>query len=150
MEYPHSATSCGGHGITTNIIQMRRKVIVVNAVLVALLFGLISFNKNVLRPRLAHMPFAGAILGCLPNFLAAFFISLAPVYPILTRKPKHGRIGVYAVSIFVFAVLAMEEVIPIWGASNQYDPLDILASGIGSMLAVLVLELIVWTRKRAG
>ena len=143
-----AAERCGAYGIVTTIIQMKRKIIAVNALLFALLFGMISFNKEFLRPRLRHLPVAGALVGCLPNFLAAFFISLAPVYAVITRKPKHGRILVYSVSIVVFAVLAMEEVVPVWGASKQYDPFDILASGIGSLLAVLGFELAVWMRKR--
>jgi hypothetical protein len=87
-------------------------------------------------------------VGCLPNFLAAFLISLAPVYPVITRRPKHGRIGVYSFSIVVFAVLTIEEFMPLWGASTHYDSLDILASGAGSLLAVLAFELAVWIRKR--
>ena len=132
----------------TTIIQMRRKIIAVNAALVALLFGLVSFNKEILRPRLRHVPVAGVLVGCLPNFLAAFFIGLAPVYPVITRKPKHGRALVYSFSIVVFGVLTLEEFVPLWGASKIYDPFDILASGIGSVLAVIVFELVVWMKRR--
>lgn len=47
----------------------------------------------------------------------------------------------YASSTLVFLILALEEIIPLWGASIQYDIFDILASAIGSTLAILVLEL---------
>ncbi len=34
-----------------------------------------------------------------------------------------------------------------WGASTQYDLFDILASGIGSILAIMTFELITIRRK---
>ena len=126
---------------------MKRKIIAVNAALFALLFGLVAFNKEILRPHLRDLPVAGALVGCLPNFLAAFLISLAPVYPVFARKPKHGRVIVYSFAIFVFAVLTVEEIAPAWGASTHYDPLDIVASGTGSLLAVVVFELIAWKKR---
>ncbi|MCW8984735.1 MAG: hypothetical protein OQK55_05305 [Thermoanaerobaculales bacterium] len=127
---------------------MKRKIIVFNSVLFVLLFGLISFNKEYLRPSMAHLPFAGVLVGSLPNFLAAFVISLASVYAVLTRGPKHGRLIVYAVSILVCAGLTVEELMPFWGASTYFDPFDILASGIGSFLAMLGYELAVRRRRK--
>jgi hypothetical protein len=37
--------------------------------------------------------------------------------------------------------LAIEELIPMWGASTHYDALDILASGLGSTLSIITYEL---------
>ena len=36
---------------------------------------------------------------------------------------------------------------PMWGASTQYDLFDIIASGIGSLLAIAIFELIALKRK---
>jgi hypothetical protein len=126
---------------------MKRKIIIFNAVLFAFLFGLISLNKKFIRPSFRNTPFVGALAGCFPNFLAALIISLAPMFAVLTRKPKHGRLIVYLVSVFVFAGLTLEELVPMWGASTHYDPLDILASGIGSLLAIVTFELVTLRRK---
>jgi hypothetical protein len=123
------------------------KIITINLGLFALLFGLVTLNKEFLRPLLRHKPFAGVLTGSFPNFIAAFIIGLAPLNAVLIRAPKHGRLIVYICSLLVFAGLTIEELVPLWGASSQYDPFDILANGIGSGLAVLTYELIVYRRK---
>ena len=93
------------------------------------------------------MPLVRFLTGCFPNFIAAFIISLCFMNGIVTRKPKHERLIVYLSSIIVFVILAVEEFKPMWGASTQYDLFDIIASGIGSLLAIAIFEIIASRRK---
>lgn len=123
------------------------RVIVLNLLLFAALFGLVTLNKALLKPNLLHIPAANVLTGCFPNFIAAYLISLAFVNGILVRKPKRGRLIVYASSFVVFTILAIEELKPMWGASAYYDPFDILASGLGSLLAVSTFEIIALSQK---
>jgi len=127
--------------IKTNRKNMLR-IIGINLVLFALLYGLISLNKEFLRPEFNHIPFISILTGSFPNFIAAYIISLAFVNAVLIRKPQQGRLIVYVGSVLVFAILAIEEINPIWGASTYYDPLDILASGLGSILSIITFKLI--------
>lgn len=120
----------------------RKKVIVINSLLIAILFGLVSLNKELIRPELTNIPYANTLTGCFPNFIAAYLISLAFVNAVLIRKPKFGRLIVFASSFIVFFILTIEELKPMWGASTHYDIYDILASGLGSLLAILTFELI--------
>ena len=117
------------------------KIIGTNLVLFALLYGLVSLNKGILRPEFSHISFISILTGSFPNFIAAYMISLAFVNAVLIRKPKNDRIVVYISSVLVFTILAIEEINPIWGASTYYDPLDILASGLGSILSIITFEL---------
>ena len=120
----------------------RKKVIAVNAFLFAALFGLVSLNKEILRPAFATSDLLKILTGCFPNFIAAYLISLASVSAVLIRKFKHGRLLVYAFSIVVFIILMIEEFKPMWGASTYYDTYDIIASGVGSILAIITYELL--------
>ena len=117
------------------------KIIGTNLVLFALLYGLVSLNKGILRPEFSHISFISILTGSFPNFIAAYIISLAFVNAVLIRKPKNGRIVVYVSSVLVFTILAIEEINPIWGASTYYDPFDILASGLGSISSIITFEL---------
>ena len=117
------------------------KIIGTNLVLFALLYGLVSLNKGILRPEFSHISFISILTGSFPNFIAAYIISLAFVNAVLIRKPKNGRIVVYVSSVLVFTILAIEEINPIWGASTYYDPIDILASGLGSISSIITFEL---------
>ena len=128
-------------------IQGKKRILTFNAVLFAILFLSITFNKETLRPLYGHTAFIGTITGCFPNFMAAFIISLCFVNGIVTKKPKHERLIVYISSILVFIILAVEELMPMWGASTHYDLFDIIASGIGSLLAITIFELIISRRK---
>ena len=56
---------------------MRKKIIAFNAILFALLFGLVSLNKKVLRPSFRDMPFLETLTGEVP----AHFVN-APVLPV--------------------------------------------------------------------
>ncbi|NQU29177.1 MAG: hypothetical protein HQ525_00765 [Anaerolineae bacterium] len=117
------------------------KIIGINLVLFALLYGLVSLNKEILRPEFSHTSFASILTGSFPNFIAAYIISLAFVNAVLIRKPQYGRLIVYVGSVLVFAILAIEEINPMWGASTYYDSFDILASGLGSILSIITFEL---------
>jgi hypothetical protein len=121
------------------------RLIATNLLLFAVLFLLVTFNKEYLRPAFGLTPVVGILTGSLPNFLAAFLISLAAVNGVIARKPERGRIIVYVGASLVFLVLTVEELHPMWGASTHYDLYDILASGVGSLMAILVFELL--TRK---
>lgn len=123
------------------------KIIAINIFLFALLFGLVSLNKEILRPIFSHLTFVGILTGSFPNFIAAYIISLAFVNAVLTRKSKYGRHIVYINSLLVFVILTIEELKPMWGASTHYDSFDILASGLGSLLSIMTFELIVLKRK---
>ena len=117
------------------------KIIGINLVLFALLYGLVSLNKGILRPEFSHSSFISILTGSFPNFIAAYITSLAFVNAVLTRKPQNGRLVVNVSSVLVFTILAIEEINPIWGASTYYDPLDILASGLGSISSIITFEL---------
>lgn len=123
-------------------INNRKKVIAVNALLFAALFGLISLNKEILRPALNNSSLLKILTGCFPNFIAAYFISLAFVSAVLIRKFKHGRLIVYSSSIAVFVILTIEELKPMWGASTHYDTFDIIASAVGSIITIITYELL--------
>jgi hypothetical protein len=125
----------------------KRKLLATNILLFVVLFVLVKFNKEYLRPALWDVPVLGALAGCLPNFLAAFLISLTAVNGVLVRGPQRSRLFVYAGASLVFLVLTVEELRPMWGASTHYDTCDIVASAVGSAAAILVYELIVRRRK---
>ena len=129
-------------------LKGKKRILVINAILFAILFLSISFNKEILRPLYRHIPFVGVLTGCFPNFIAAFIISLCLVNAVLIRKPKRDRLIVYLSSIIIFLIMAVEEIMPLWGVSKHYDLFDIIASGIGSFLAIIIFELIVSKRKK--
>ena len=129
-------------------MNSRKKVIAINAILLAALFGLVSLNKEILRPALNNSGLMKTLVGCFPNFIAAYLISLASVSAVLIRKFKPGRLFVYAFSIAVFVILMIEELKPMWGASTYYDIFDIIASGVGSALAIITYELLVLIKMR--
>jgi hypothetical protein len=128
--------------------KSRKKVIAINALLFAALFGLVSLNKEFLRPALSNSHLLNILTGCFPNFIAAYLISLAPVAAVLVRKFNRGRLIVYLCSIAVFIILMVEELKPMWGASTYYDSFDIIASGAGSLLAIISFELLCFFKKR--
>jgi NhaP-type Na+/H+ and K+/H+ antiporter len=130
------------------IINNIKKVIAINAILFAALFGLVSLNKEILRPALNNSSLMKILTGCFPNFIAAYIISLAFVSAVLIRKFKHGRLVVYTGSLAVFAILTIEELKPMWGASTYYDVFDIIASGVGSTLAIFTYELLILLKMR--
>jgi len=42
----------------------------------------------------------------------------------------------------------IEELTPMWGASTHYDSFDIIASGIGSLIAIITFELLHFFSKK--
>lgn len=122
--------------------RSKLKLIGTNCLLFVILYGSVTFNKQVLRPAYGHIPVLKAVLGCLPNFLAGALLSLSIVNSLRVRKPRHGRLLAYTGSLLIFAILTLEELKPMWGASTYYDPLDILASALGTLAGILVYEII--------
>jgi len=125
-----------------------KKVVVINAILFAALFGLISLNKEFLRHTLNNTGFQKVLTDCFPNFIAAYFISLLSVSIVLIRKIKHGRLIVYVCALVVFLILMIEEIKPMWGANEYYDSNDIIASGVGSFFTIITYELLILFEKR--
>jgi predicted neutral ceramidase superfamily lipid hydrolase len=125
-----------------------KKVVAINAILFAALFGLISLNKEFLRHTLNNTGFQKVFTDCFPNFIAAFLISLLSVSAVLTRNTKHGRFIVYVCALVVFLILMIEEIKPMWGANEYYDSNDIIASGVGSFLTILTFELLTLFEKK--
>ena len=91
-------------------LKSKLRIIGINMGLFALLFGLISLNKDYFRPTFNNHSFARVLTGSFPNFIAAYLISLAFVNGILLRKPKFGRQIVYISALLIFIILAVEEV----------------------------------------
>ena len=130
------------------ISKNKKKVIAINAILFALLYGLVSLNKEFFRPVFNTSHLLNILTGCFPNFIAAYLIGLASVSAVLIRKFKQGRLIVYTFSIAVFAILLIEELKPMWGASTYYDTYDIIASGVGSTLTIITYELLILIEMR--
>jgi len=118
------------------------KIVGINLILFGLLFGLISFNKEFLRPLSSPNSLSAIFTGSFPNFIAAYLISLAPINAVIIRRPVRSQTIVYLSAVIIFLVLAIEEVKPMWGASTHFDIYDIVASALGSALAILTYELI--------
>ncbi len=126
-------------------IIKNRKYLAINLILFAILYFSVSFNKEFIRPVYGQSPIIGILTGSFSNFMAAYIISLFPIAPIIAKniKIKKARLIIYVVSILVFIILTIEELKPMWGASTQYDLFDILASGLGSLLAILTFEIFI-------
>lgn len=67
----------------------RTKIIAVNIIMFAVLFGLVSFNKEVLRPLWAENHLLNILTDVFPNFIAAFLINMAIVNAVLPKKPLY-------------------------------------------------------------
>jgi uncharacterized integral membrane protein len=116
----------------------RKKTLISNIILFAILFILISINKDYLRPAFSHQLFGRISTGCFPNFIAAFIISLAMMNALFSKFAQYRHLLQYIIPTLVFTLLAFEEFTPLWGASTHFDIYDIIASGIGSGLALLI------------
>lgn len=128
-----------------NKLKNKKKFLLINGVLFAFLFMSVSYNKNVIRPVYSDSPVISILSGSYPNFIAALIISLFPVGAILTRNisVKKSRLFFYAVAVLVFILLTIEEIWPYVNASKVYDLNDIIASGLGSLTAILIFELFI-------
>jgi hypothetical protein len=129
-------------------LKTPHKILGINLLLFVLLYGLVTLNKSVFRPHLDPGSFLNTVAGCFPNFITAFLISLSFIVAVLFKDPAKSRLIVYLSSTIVFLILTIEEFNPIWGASTHFDSYDILASGLGSALAILFFE-IICKRKQA-
>ncbi len=128
----------------TKIIK-NRKYIAINFILFAILYLSVTFNKEFIRPVYGHEPIIGIITGSFSNFMAAYIISLFPMAPLLARniEIKKARLIMYAITILVFLILTIEEIKPFVSASKTYDLYDILASGLGSVIAIVTFEVFI-------
>jgi VanZ family protein len=126
-------------------IIKNRKYLAINLILFAILYFSVSFNKEYIRPVYGHSPVIGIITGSFSNFMAAYIVSLFSVAAILAKKVeiKKAKSIFYVVSILVFIVLTIEELKPFVSASKTCDIYDILASGLGSFLAILTFEVFI-------
>lgn len=123
---------------------MKKKYIAINLILFAFLYLAVSFNKEFIRPLYGNTPILGILTGSLSNFLAAYIISLFPIAAILRKKItiQKSKIIIYAFAVIVFLLLAIEEFHSFSGASSVFDIFDIIASGLGAMLAVITFEIL--------
>ncbi len=127
----------------------RTKTITINIVVFAILFGLISLNKEVLRPLWEADRFLNFLTNIFPNFIAAYLINLAILNAILIKAPVRQHLFAAGSSILVFVIFVLEEYFSLLGASTQFDINDIIASGFGILLAFLIFVLIVKKRKQS-
>jgi hypothetical protein len=128
--------------VEQNKIFKNKRYIAINLILFAVLYLTVTFNKEFIRPVFGNSPIIGIITGSFSNFMAAYIISLFPVAPLLARniELKKARLFIYVTSILVFLILTIEEFKPFVSASTTYDIYDILASGLGSLIAILTFE----------
>jgi hypothetical protein len=105
----------------------------INLVLIILFF----LNKRYLRPNYSDVILISTILGSLPNLIGAFMFSLLPMSKTIKLNLHKGRRVILICSVSVFAILTYEEFFPYFTASKTFDYFDIIASGIGSSLAII-------------
>lgn len=129
-------------------MKTRVQLLNTNLILFALLFGLVTLNKEFFRPLVKDSSFASILTGSFPNFIAAYLISLAIINAIINRIQQKPKFFAYLSSFLVFVILAVEEIRPMLGASTQYDFNDIIATGIGSVSAIITYNLILRKRKQ--
>ena len=98
-----------------------------------------TFNKEYLRPACAGNSVLGLFTDSYPNFIAAYVMTLFPACPILTKRlpVTSGMRIILATGVGVFVILTIEELAPIFGASEVRDGNDIIASALGSFCAIL-------------
>lgn len=123
---------------------MKKKYIAINLILFAILYLSVEFNKEFIRPIIGNSPLLRIITGSFPNFIAAYIISLFPIAAILSKKLnfRKSRYIIYIVALIVFLTLTVEEFQPYFGASTMYDTYDLIANGLGSILAIITFELL--------
>jgi len=113
--------------------RVSRINLTVNLVLIILFF----INKRYLRHNYSDIIFLSTVLGSLPNLIGAFMFSLLPMSKTLNLNLHKGRRVILICSVSVFAILTYEEFFPYFTASKTFDYFDIIASGIGSSLAII-------------
>ena len=124
----------------------------INLILFAILYLSVTFNKEYIRPVYGSAQFLGVLTGSFSNFMAAFIISLFPLAPLLGKKTEinKGRKIFYSIAFLVFLLLTLEEIMPFTGANKVYDVYDIIASGIGALLAIIIFEIIIRKKRKAS
>jgi len=122
-----------------------KKNIAINLILFALLYLSVSFNKEFIRPVYGNTPILGILTGSFSNFMGAYIVSLFPIAAILSKKIniKISRLIIYTVAIMVFIILTVAEIQPLFDISKVYDIYDIIASGLGSLFAIMTFELLI-------
>jgi hypothetical protein len=113
--------------------RVSRIHLTINLVLILFFF----LNKRYLRPLYSDIFLISVILGSLPNLIGAFMFSLLPMSKTLKLDVHKGRRIILICSVCVFAILTYEEFFPYLTASKTFDFFDIIASGIGSSLAII-------------
>ena len=128
-----------------NKIFKNKRYIAINLILFAVLYLSVTFNKEFIRPVYGHSPIIGILTGSFSNFMAAYIVSLFPIAPILAKtiEIKKARLIIYVISIVVFIILTIEELKPFVSASKTYDIYDIIASGLGSITAIITFEIFI-------
>ena len=128
-----------------NKIFKNKRYIAINLILFAVLYLSVTFNKEFIRPVYGHSPIIGILTGSFSNFMAAYIVSLFPIAPILAKtiEIKKARLIIYVISIVVFIILTIEELKPFVSASKTYDIYDIIASGLGSITAIITFEIVI-------
>ena len=133
-------------------MELNKRYVAVNLILFVILYLSVAFNKEFMRPVYGHSPILGIITGSFSNFMAAYIMSLLPIAPMLAKSVeiKKARLIFYSISIFVFIILTIEELKPFVSASKTYDIYDIIASGLGSIVAIITFEIIIkkWRTKK--
>jgi len=108
------------------------KIIKTDIFIYVILIIIYGINKLYLRPKFGNTFILGKIVGSLPNFIGAFMFSLLPFGKFINKK-----YSIYFSALIVFLLLTSEEIFPFFTASKTFDYFDILASGIGVILAVI-------------
>jgi VanZ family protein len=93
-----------------------------------------------LRPRYGRLQYFDILIGSLPNFVGAFVFSLALSSEISKLYVKKRKLIIYLMSSLVFIILTIEEFHPFFTATKTFDKFDIIASAIGALCSVIVLE----------
>ncbi|NPD43991.1 hypothetical protein [Lentimicrobium sp. S6] len=120
-----------------NIRKIRIRL-VLTGIVVLVLFVI---NKEYLRPAFQNNEVVSIIVGSLPNFLGAYLFSLLPFERIIKSNNKNRKAYYYLYVAFIFIFLIIEEFFPFFTASKTFDVYDILASGMGCILAILSYEI---------
>ena len=72
-----------------NSIKNKGKYIAINLILFALLYFLVSLNKEYIRPLFENKPFLGIVTGSFPNFIAAYIIFC--IFSVISNKQGFQR-----------------------------------------------------------
>lgn len=109
-------------------------------IILTILFESIVLNKEYIRPAVSDSGILKILSACFPSFITAYLMSMIAVSIALIKKLENGRRIVYIASLWMFAMLTIDEIFTGWGASTYFDKFDIVASAVGSLLAVLSYE----------